>query len=71
MTQNVKAVRSRAPALVESTARDRRLGVVSGDRLAAIKGLAEGDARRSKELASPRRDAEELAVPDDDVRGYA
>jgi hypothetical protein len=33
MTQKyVQAVRSRAPALVESTARDRRLGVVSGGR---------------------------------------
>ena len=62
---DVRAVRGRAPALVESAARDRGLGMIPGDRLAAVECLAESNARRSEELASPRRDAAQLAIPDD------
>ena len=62
---DVRAVRGWAPALLESAAHDRRLSVVPRNRLTAIKGLAEGDARRSKELTSPSCDAAELAIPED------
>jgi hypothetical protein len=62
---DVRAVRGRAPALVESAARDRGLGMIPGDRLAAVECLAESNARRNEELASPRRDAAQLAIPDD------
>ena len=51
--------------MLEGTTHNRRLGVISRDWLAAIEGLAKGNARGGEEFATPRRNAAELAVPED------
>ena len=51
--------------MLEGTTHDRRLGVVPRYWLAAVEGLAKGNARGGEEFAAPRRNAAELAIPED------
>jgi hypothetical protein len=52
-----------APSMLEGAAYNRRNSMIPGHRLAAVEGLAEGDAGWGEKRAPPRDDAAEFTLP--------